>query len=91
MVEFKTGTIPTFKDISSLAKPQLPLQGLILQKNRNVRFNSMMYCKPSTEKVTVKKLQSPEETIAETQEKLTTLAQIYLSGEFDFLGNIPKN
>ncbi|ACT69480.1 conserved hypothetical protein [Neorickettsia risticii str. Illinois] len=51
----------------------------------------MMYCKPSTEKVTVKKLQSPEETIAETQEKLTTLAQIYLSGEFDFLGNIPKN
>ncbi|WP_227028924.1 RecB family exonuclease [Neorickettsia sennetsu] len=91
IIEFKTGTIPTFKEISSFVKPQLPLQGLILQKNRNVRFNSMMYCKPSTEKVTVKKLQSPEETIAEIHKKLTTLAQIYLSGEFDFLANITKN
>ncbi|QHD65243.1 hypothetical protein GP480_02120 [Neorickettsia findlayensis] len=91
IVEFKTGTIPTFKEISSLAKPQLPLQGVILEKNRNVRFNAMMYCKPSTEKVIVKKLQSPEETIAETHTKLKILAQIYLSGGFDFLSNIMKN
>ncbi|AHX11442.1 PD-(D/E)XK nuclease superfamily protein [Neorickettsia helminthoeca str. Oregon] len=84
IVEFKTGIVPTLKQIKEFIKPQLLIQGLVLQRSQHMEISELLYCKPSVDKIVLRQIAAPMQEIESCQYKLKELLRHYLSGNFNF-------
>lgn len=86
IIDFKTGVLPTFKDIENFVKPQLLLQSLAFKKIKNINISELTYFKPEIERILEKGIEPKSIASLTTalENKLSSLLEDYQSGKINF-------
>lgn len=89
ILDYKTGTVPTQKDIVSGLSPQLPLEAIILNEANDTSFNisSLQYwhLKGGAEGGEIKDVKKPKDLIEQTRQGTQKLLAHFLGEESSYL------
>ena len=82
IIEYKTGTVPTYKDIKLGMAPQLLLQAIAVQESMGKEVSELSYWQLKPDGIIIKKITDIQEEILNTSRGLTQLLKDFTTMQF---------
>jgi ATP-dependent helicase/nuclease subunit B len=77
IIDFKTGTLPSVKDVENFVKPQLLIQALILKEVKVIEISELMYYKLDIKKTSTRRIKNLDELLPKFKDKLVNIINDY--------------